>query len=82
MIAVANMPDVGKKKNNPPVDPVPTLPPVEEDDGVQIALRLLTRSILRIIDAEAKHDRHSRNLMVNILLEEALKARGKWPPQS
>jgi hypothetical protein len=32
------------------------------------------------IEAEAKDDRRSAASMLEILVEEALKARGKWPP--
>jgi hypothetical protein len=77
MSAVSTMPHVAKKKNNQ----VPVPPPVEEDEGVQVALRLFSKRLLRAVDDTASEERRSRNLMLNLLIEEALKARGKWPPK-
>ena len=37
--------------------------------------------IIPAIKEQARLDRRSQNQMVQILLEEALKARGAWPPK-
>ncbi len=44
--------------------------------GVQINLRVVDPRIVSLINVCAKSERRSRNLMLNILIEEALKARG------
>ncbi len=75
MNATANMPDMGKKKPTPATQPV-------EDDGVQIAVRLVSNAMLRALDKVAKRAMRSRNLMINFIIEEYLKASGEWPPKS
>ncbi len=51
-----------------------------EEEVRQVIFRPETNDLVRAIDAEAKKDRRSRNLTIIILLEEALRARGVWPP--
>jgi hypothetical protein len=46
----------------------------------QIIYRPDSHEIVAAIEAEARKDRRSRNLMIQILLEEALRARKVWPP--
>ena len=44
--------------------------------------RFVDRRLREVVQAFADHDRRSLNLAMTILLEEALKARGLWPPPS
>ncbi len=56
-------------------------PATEKTEEVrQIIYRPDSQEIVDAIEGQAKKDRRSRNLMIQILLEEALRARGAWPP--
>jgi len=66
---------MAKKKPVPPPEP-------DNHKGVQRNLRIIDPRLLDAVDEAADGERRSRNLMLNILIEEALKARGLWPPKS
>jgi hypothetical protein len=62
---------MAKKKDQPPEPP---------EEAIRILLRVFDERLIEAIDSQATLDRRSRNLMMLILLEEALAARGVWPP--
>lgn len=56
--------------------------PVEADaDAGQFHLRYVDERIPAAIDAYAKSTRRSKNMAMNILLEEGLARAGFWPPK-
>ncbi len=66
--------DLMAKKN--PKRPETPAPLPEPEKITPVLFRPETASLIRAIDAEARFERRSRNQMIQILLEEALKARG------
>lgn len=69
-------------KRKPPSSQSDPQPDSSGDGVTPISLRIIDPRLLAAADRCAEHDRRSRNLMLNILLEEALTARGYWPPPS
>ncbi len=57
-------------------------PADEEPKSLQTNLRFFDLRLLDAVDRVAEKNRRSRNFMINLLLEEALKALGEWPPKS
>lgn len=70
------MPGVAKKS---------TRPPDQQQDGAEAAPKHLLRfddpRLFAAVNAWAKENRRSRNLAILILLEQALKEGGFWPPE-
>jgi hypothetical protein len=48
--------------------------------GVQVPFRVDDVRLVEALDACADRERRSRNMTIILLLEEALTARGLWPP--
>ena len=52
----------------------------EPSEPAPITFRPASQVLIDVIAETARSERRSRNLMIQILLEEALAARGMWPP--
>jgi hypothetical protein len=61
--------DMAKKKSTKP-DP---------HKAIQLPFRVIDPALIEAIEEEAKETRRSRNMTINMLLEEALQLRGRWP---
>lgn len=74
------------KKKQPQEEPAPEqqVPPVEDidqdDDFTQTMSTRLPVSLVREIIKLSKSERRGRSNMLAVLIEEAMVARGKWPP--
>lgn len=64
---------MAKKRNQQPNDP---------HKGTQVNLRVIDPRLLRALDAYRHRVRRSRNMAINLLLEQALTQEGFWPPQA
>jgi hypothetical protein len=73
------MPTMSKRR--PPAVP-PGQPPDDppSQGSISLTLRIVDPRLIAAVDRCAHDDRRSRNVTLNILLEEALQARGYWPP--
>ena len=49
--------------------------------GVQTPFRAVDGRLLDALDGYAKSIRRSRNMAINLLLEEILQQKGFWPPR-
>jgi hypothetical protein len=68
------------KKQKEPTVPATESPP--EADVTSVLFRAEHPQLVRAIDAYAKANRRSRNMAMNLLLEEALTSHDLWPPAS